>query len=243
MLTYIVNQSRNPKIVKVNNGSIGPQGIQGPIGLTGPQGELGPQGPQGIQGEPGPQGEIGPRGIQGEPGPQGLQGEPGPQGLQGPQGEIGPQGPQGEIGPQGDEGPSAYEVAVANGFVGTEAAWLASLVGPQGIQGIQGETGPTGATGPQGEVGPQGTPGESYEGYSVECSSKDAKGIYTTVEYNDASGNLRKRSVLSGGTSPAYTTRTVTFYAPDGITQTGQRIYAIAYDGDGDFLSETEVVE
>ena len=240
MLTYIVNQSRNPKIVKVNNGSIGPQGIQGetgpqgPQGLQGIQGEIGPQGIQGIQGP------VGPKGDKGDKGDTGLTGTTGAQGPQGIQGEQGIQGIQG---PQGDEGPSAYEVAVANGFVGTEAAWLASLVGPQGIQGIQGETGPTGATGPQGEVGPQGTPGESYEGYSVECLNKDSNGIYTTIEYSDSSGNLRKRSVLSGGTSPAYTTRTVTFYGPDGITQTGQRTYTITYDGDGDFLSETEVIE
>ena len=32
-------------------------------------------------------------------------------------------------------GASAYELAVANGFVGTETEWLASLVGPQGPQG------------------------------------------------------------------------------------------------------------
>lgn len=241
MLTYIVNQSRNPKIVKVNNGSIGPQGLSAyQVALN--NDFIGTEedwlaslvGPQGIQGEIGPEGPIG---LTGPEGPQGIQG------IQGIQGEIGPQGPQGEPGPQGDEGPSAYEVAVANGFVGTEAAWLASLVGPQGIQGIQGETGPTGATGPQGEVGPQGTPGESYEGYSVECLNKDSNGIYTTIEFSDASGNLRKRSVLSGGTSPTYTTRTVTFYGLDGITQTGQRTYTITYDGDGDFLSETEVIE
>ena len=35
-------------------------------------------------------------------------------------------------GPQGDPGPSAYEVAVAAGFVGSEAAWLASLKGDEG---------------------------------------------------------------------------------------------------------------
>lgn len=74
------------------------------------------------------------------------------------------------------------------------------------------------------------------------CSNKDANGIYTIIEFTDDSGNLRKRSVLSGGTSPAYTTRTVTFFAADGITQTGQRIYSITYDSDGDFLSEIEVV-
>jgi hypothetical protein len=59
----------------------------------------------------------------------------------------GPQGPPGPAGPQGPAGLSAYEVAVANGFVGTEEEWLASLVGPQGPQGepggIGGGSGPT----------------------------------------------------------------------------------------------------
>lgn len=48
---------------------------------------------------------------------------------------------------------TAYDIAVNNGFVGTEAQWLASLegtagatgaAGPQGAQGIQGNTGATG---------------------------------------------------------------------------------------------------
>ena len=38
-------------------------------------------------------------------------------------------------GVQGDEGKSAYEVAVANGYQGTEAEWLASLKGIKGDQG------------------------------------------------------------------------------------------------------------
>jgi hypothetical protein len=38
-------------------------------------------------------------------------------------------------GPQGEQGLSAYEVAVAEGFIGTEEEWLVSLTGPQGIQG------------------------------------------------------------------------------------------------------------
>ena len=67
----------------------------------------------------------------------------------------------------GEDGLSAYEVAVADGFIGDETAWLASLVGPTGAtgatgpQGIQGETGLTGATGPQGEQGIQGIQGET----------------------------------------------------------------------------------
>ena len=38
-------------------------------------------------------------------------------------------------------GLSAYDIAVANGFVGTEAAWLASLKGERGSKGEQGEPG------------------------------------------------------------------------------------------------------
>ena len=38
-------------------------------------------------------------------------------------------------GTPGANGASAYEVAVTNGFVGTETQWLASLVGPQGDPG------------------------------------------------------------------------------------------------------------
>lgn len=40
-----------------------------------------------------------------------------------PQGNIGPQGPAGQ------DGLSAYQIAVNNGFVGTEEEWLASLQG------------------------------------------------------------------------------------------------------------------
>lgn len=71
-------------------------------------------------------------------------------------------GIQGPPGPAGADGLSAYEVAVANGFVGTETEWLASLVGnqgPQGIQGLQGDPGPQGLPGVQGDPGPQGDQG------------------------------------------------------------------------------------
>lgn len=44
----------------------------------------------------------------------------------------------GAAGPAGPGGLSAYQVAVANGFVGTEAQWLASLEGPQGEPGLSG---------------------------------------------------------------------------------------------------------
>lgn len=137
----------------------GPQGIQGPQGekgekgdtgnaftyadfsplelesLRGPQGPQGEAGLQGIQGVQGIQGEIGPQGIQGEIGPQGIQGEVGPQGPSGLQGIQGEQGIPGEVGAQGAsgvDGLSAYELAVGNGFIGTEVEWLASLEASSG---------------------------------------------------------------------------------------------------------------
>jgi hypothetical protein len=53
-------------------------------------------------------------------------------------------GAQGPAGADGQDGASAYEVAVANGFVGDESAWLASLVGAQGPQGPSGGNANTG---------------------------------------------------------------------------------------------------
>lgn len=47
----------------------------------------------------------------------------------------------------GRDGKSAYEIAVKNGFDGTEEEWLESLKGEQGIQGERGETGAAGKDG------------------------------------------------------------------------------------------------
>ena len=95
----------------------------------GPQGPPGPAGPQGPIGLTGATGAQGPQGIQG---PIGLTGATGPAG---PQGVAGSNGTGGTQGPAGANGLSAYQVAVANGYTGTEAQWLASLVGAQGAPG------------------------------------------------------------------------------------------------------------
>lgn len=94
---------------------------------------------------------------------------------------------------KGDDGRSAYEVAVANGFVGTETQWLASLKGANGTNGLNGATGPAGANGKsayeiavaagfvgteaqwlaslQGPVGPAGPAGPAADGMT--CYVKD----------------------------------------------------------------------
>lgn len=84
-------------------------------------------------------------GEQGEQGVKGDQGEDGPEGPTGPKGE---KGDAGENGINGADGFSAYELALQEGFEGTETEWLLSLVGKQGPQG---ETGATGEKGEQGE--------------------------------------------------------------------------------------------
>lgn len=85
-------------------------------------------------------------GGEGPPGPPGPQGKPGPAGPPGPQGEPGPPGKDGAPGESGADGKSAYEIAVENGFEGTEQEWLASLKGEQGPQGEAGIGVPPGGT-------------------------------------------------------------------------------------------------
>lgn len=77
----------------------------------------------------------------------------------------------GGTGAPGQDGKSAYELALSNGFVGSESEWLASLIGPQGPKG---EKGATGATGPQ---GPAGADGKSY---SVDVTKYPIPVLYLT---------------------------------------------------------------
>ena len=134
----------------------GERGLQGERGAQGERGIQGLQGIQGIQGLPGAKGDTGERGAQGERGLQGLQGaagvkgdkgeqgEPGAkgeQGLQGLPGKDGAAGAKGADGLPGADGKSAYQIAVANGFSGDEAAWLLSLKGEKGEKGDPGSGG------------------------------------------------------------------------------------------------------
>lgn len=70
-------------------------------------------------------------------------------------------------------------------------------------------------------------------------SSKDTNGIFTTLTYRrKLDDSLFATSVLSGGTTPNYTTRTVTYYEPDGTTVRETLTYTLTYDTDGSLVSE-----
>lgn len=87
----------------------------------------GEQGPKGDEGPQGPMGPQGPKGDKGDTGKRGPQGVAGPQGPQGPEGERGRDGANGQDGLNGVNGLSAYEIALKNGFVGTEKQWIQYL--------------------------------------------------------------------------------------------------------------------
>ncbi len=116
-------------------GERGEKGEDGAIGPIGPAGERGADGVAGPKGETGPKGE---RGIDGVAGPKGADGPAGPKGDKGDTGPAGAVGLQGAKGERGEKGKSAYEIAVANGYVGNEAQWLESLKGRDGERGRDG---------------------------------------------------------------------------------------------------------
>lgn len=170
----IITQPASLELVEVaQQGPTGPQGPQGPAGADGADGADGTS--VVLKGSVNTVGDLPVGATQGDlyvvladgdgyvwngaawanVGP--IRGPKGDTGATGPQGPKGDTGATGAAGADGADGDSAYAVALANGFVGTEAQWLASLVGPQGPQGIQGAVGPQG---PQGDPGPAGPPGD-----------------------------------------------------------------------------------
>lgn len=106
------------------------------------------------------------------PGPPGPAGPAGPAGAPGAPGAEGPAGPAGSAGADGE---SAYDVAVDNGFVGTESQWLASLVGPEGAEG---------------PAGPQPPLGDAGDGPTIALKSDDPTTTNARTPTGPAGGDL-----------------------------------------------------
>jgi hypothetical protein len=108
-------------------------------------------------------------------------------------GATGPKGDTGATGGPGPAGSSAYQVAVAAGYVGTPEDWLLTLKGPAGpastvpgSAGAKGDKGDTGATGAASIVpGPQGPAGAAGADATI---SPNTKGF---VKHGSVAGTAR----------------------------------------------------
>ena len=162
------------------------QGNQGTLAeffsaLTGAQGEVGQSGAPGASGAPGQAGQSAYE-LWVANGHEGASEGDFLASLVGQQGTCA----QGQTGVQGA---SAFDIWLGAGGVGTEADFLASLVGPvgpkgdngltglQGIKGDTGEQGPVGQTGEQGLQGIQGIQGlQGIQGIQGETGAQGPKG-------------------------------------------------------------------
>jgi hypothetical protein len=59
---------------------------------------------------------------------------------------------------------------------------------------------------------------------------KDINSIYTIIEKKRADGTLYSRYTLSGGNTPNYTTKTIIFYAANGITVLNTYAFTLSYE-------------
>lgn len=163
-------------------GKMGLQGEQGPAGrdgIDGKDGKMGPRGVPGLSGKDGRSGFDGRDGRDGQDAPKISDvkveqdrktqefnlvfefddgSEIGTDKIKLPKGEAVFYYPAGGVS-GGGPGKSAYDIAVANGFVGTEADWLLSLQGPPGVDGVNGTNGIDGTNGVDGINGTNGIDG------------------------------------------------------------------------------------
>jgi hypothetical protein len=110
---------------------------------------------------------------------------------------------------------TAYDIAVENGFTGTESEWLDSLVGADGAAGADGPPGMNGVDGTDGDDGTDGEPGapgadgingidgiDGVDGQSVTYQGEwSVSGVYSIGDIVSVPG-----SIGGGGfASPTYT--------------------------------------
>ena len=101
---------------------------------------------------------------------------------------------------KGNPGKSAYEIAVENGFTGSESEWLASLKGLVGDVGSQGPVGDVGGKGPSGSSVYAG-----YDGYIWNGSTKtDFKLDETPLADNVFEDTMSIAGVMSNYVDTAY---------------------------------------
>ena len=92
------------------------------------------------------------------------------------------------VGLKGQKGDSAYQVAVQNGFQGTEEEWLTSLKGEPGQKGEPGEQGIPGPKGEKGDPGASNAEDVKYGDRTVKDALDDL--LYTAIQITAFSNNV-----------------------------------------------------
>ena len=97
-------------------------------------------------------------------------------------------------GGSGGSGASAYDIAIENGFEGTEAEWLESLKGSDGTDGAKGDKGDTGARGLKGDKGDAGADGVGI----VDIAKTNTSGLIDTYTITLTDGTTKTFVVKNG---------------------------------------------
>lgn len=132
----------------------------------------------------------------------------------------------------GEPGASAYQIAVDNGFVGTEAAWLASLDGTDGIDGTDG-TDAAEAPGVFADREQTMTMHAAFSSVSPTSGTLDL--AYFTARYDDTREQVAAYTASSA--SAALTLAKMGIYSVDGsgnltlVATTGNETSAFAASG------------
>ena len=123
----------------------------------------------------------------------------------------------GANGEKGTDGKSAYQIAVEQGYQGSESDWLSSLKGDKGEKGdtgLQGERGEKGETGQQGEQGPMGEKGDpgdrGLQGVPGEKGEKGDAGVAGKDGFSPIANVVKDGSVITITITDKSGTTTVT---------------------------------
>lgn len=123
--------------------------------------------------------------------------------IPGEKGDPGPRGYQGDQGFPGLNGASAYEIAVQNGFVGTEQQWLDSLNGNANTGDFTFTESTLNTTGDM-TIGVTGVPGQinlsAYAGVNIQTSAEFGLYVNGVIPENKVITQSDLVTTLSGAT-------------------------------------------
>ena len=130
-------------------------------------------------------------------------------------------------------GKSAYEIALANGFVGTEQEWLQSLAGENGLNGDDGQNGNDGVGVDDVKIGYEiGEDGNTYMVFTFTYSDGTSDVIKALVP-KSVSSSEELSSALAQGEAVVLTTNIST---TENIVMNGG-----SFDGNGNTLNGSEI--